>query len=298
MHKREKATHKSYPNIQFVGWRRNTLPKFNLKKTTEKKNLTVHNSRHLNWLFAIGDHKAGKEEEFKWTEPRRSLQRLAPSSALLFSARGLLPALLFESDPNAVFCRTPVGDDPIGGLVSQPSVMRFSTDDVEEEDLLQSAELALLLLVWWRTSPSGPPKEVSQLMGIQFACLWWCWWWLVLGVLCSQDSLSGERLVSLLNSEEAWAMSGMEIESWVRSRCASMSCPSECWVSCVFCEVGLRKESDVTRPNSVLDASSYGMWCFRVMNNELSFDRKERPPSVLWILSPAVSFTNILQKET
>ena len=49
-------------------------------------------------------------------------------SLLLLSALGLLPALLLESDPNAVFCNTPLGDEPRGGLLSHPSFMRLRAE--------------------------------------------------------------------------------------------------------------------------------------------------------------------------
>lgn len=109
-------------------------------------------------------YKDGSEEELTRVEPSRSLQRLAPSLVFLFPALGLLPALLLESEPNEVFCKTPVGDDPSRGLPSQPSVMRLRADE-----FLQSPPL---LLVLCRTSPRGPPMEVSQEMGIQLVCLW------------------------------------------------------------------------------------------------------------------------------
>ena len=62
-------------------------------------------------------YMAGNEDECTIVDPRRSLQRLPPS-LVLFSALGLLPALLFEREANADFCKTPVGDEPIRGLLS------------------------------------------------------------------------------------------------------------------------------------------------------------------------------------
>lgn len=76
--------------------------------------------------------------------------------------------MLLDKDPKPVFCRTPVGDEPIRGLESQPSVKRFRDDD--KQFSLES--FAALLLVLLRTSPKGPPMEDSQEIGIQLACLW------------------------------------------------------------------------------------------------------------------------------
>lgn len=267
-------------------------------------------------------------------DPSRLLQRLAPSwflllLLLLISARGLLPALLLDRDPNVVFCNTPVGDDPNEGLTSQPSVMRFNTDG-----FLQST---VELLAWFRTSPRGPPKEFSQEMGIQFACLL---------LFCSlrtlptpkpidtgsspRDSLSGERVTSLSLLGESEEAMGIEIDNWVLSDCLStsdqetdgrsdwflgqslMNWRRECWDSVsrsvrfwegskflqlingeLFVE-GWRKESEVTNPNS-LEESSYEICCFRV-KYWFSFDSKERS-GVFCSLSPPFSFTNILQEK-
>ena len=91
---------------------------------------------------------------------------------------------------------------------------------------------AALLLVLCKTSPSGPPIEVPQEMGIQLACLWFG----SLAILppptpspiCigsnSRDNLNGERVTFSLFGEEvddmksAGAM-GIEIDSWVLSDC-------------------------------------------------------------------------------
>ncbi|KAG5048230.1 hypothetical protein GLYMA_04G047700v4 [Glycine max] len=41
-------------------------------------------------------------------------------SRVLFFVLGLLSALLFLKDPNVVFCKTPVVEDPNEGLLSHP----------------------------------------------------------------------------------------------------------------------------------------------------------------------------------
>jgi len=51
-------------------------------------------------------------EELARVDPSTSSNRLAPSRLFLFSAPGLLPELLFESELKGAFCKTPVGEDP------------------------------------------------------------------------------------------------------------------------------------------------------------------------------------------
>ena len=192
--------------------------------------------------------------------PKRSLHWLPPPTPpswvfLLLSVLGLLPVLLFEKDPNAVFCRTPVGDDPSDELLSHPSVIRFSIDEFFDSPLL--------LFVLWRTSPSGPPMELSHEMGIQFACLLFAssitfptpnpiW----IGSN-SREDLNGERVsfswtgddVEDLKSDVAI---GIDMDSWVLSDWRSgfqfdhdtdelsdwfLGQLSECWVSAACWEV-------------------------------------------------------------
>lgn len=58
-------------------------------------------------------YKDGIEDEVARVEPSMSSQWLALSWIFLFSVVGLLPELLFESEPKVAFCNTPVGEDPI-----------------------------------------------------------------------------------------------------------------------------------------------------------------------------------------
>lgn len=158
------------------------------------------------------------------------LQRLAPSCVFLFSALGLLPALLFDTDPNAVLCKTPVGDDPKEGLLlSHPPLIRLST-----EDFLHSAAL---ILVWCKTSPRGPPSEGSQVIGIQFACSVCCSILLLIpkpiGTESSSwDILRGERVSFSLLVQEVDGMKaeeaalGIEIDNRVLSDCI-LSCSGQ-----------------------------------------------------------------------
>lgn len=162
-------------------------------------------------------------EELANEEPSTSSQRLAPSLPFLFSAIELLPELLFEREPNADFCKTPVGEEPNCGLPSQPSVIRLSAAD---EFLI----VAKLLLVLVKTSPKGPPIELPQEIGgtMLFRFLLSSPMSLFsLKPICiagsnSRDNLSGERAsfscvgedVDDENSEDGI---GIDIESWVQS---------------------------------------------------------------------------------
>lgn len=116
---------------------------------------------------------------------------------------GLLPVLLFEREPNAVFCSTPVGDKVICWLLSQPSVIRLRA-----EGLL------------FNTSPNGPPIELSQETGIHCD----------LSLLLPTPSpiLRGERLSLSLMGDEVEDMKseggiGIEMESCVLSDCGQSS---------------------------------------------------------------------------
>ena len=130
-----------------------------------------------------------------------------------------------KTDPNAVLCKTPVGDDPNEGLLfSQPSVIKLST-----EDFLHSGAL---MLVWCKTSPRGPPSEGSQVTGIHSGCLVLCSMRLLTSnpignESSSRDSLSGERVSLSLLVEEVDGMKseeaalGIDIDNWVLSDCIS-----------------------------------------------------------------------------
>lgn len=259
-------------------------------------------------------YKVGMVELMR-AEPRRLLQMLTPSCPLLCSVLGLLPALLLESDLNVVFCKTPVGEDPTGGLRSHPSVIRLRADV-----LLLSPKL---LLVLCKTSPRGPPIVFPQEMGTHWASLW-------LGSSrpvgptpipkpiwvgsSSRDNLKGERASFSLVGDEVEDMKslGIEMESWVLSDCvsgqnmgvcldwflgkSSINWRRECcwdlvsgslisFLQFMSGEVlwrGLRSESEQTSPNSIReDSSSYGFWC---LGREKLFS-VERPVVDSWIFS-------------
>jgi hypothetical protein len=138
----------------------------------------------------------------------------------LLSALGLLPELLFESEPKVDFCKTPVGEDPSCGLPSQPSLKRLRADELLQE----SAWLALVV----KTSPKGPPIEVPQEIGIQLACFWLDSLWspLTLKPICigsnSRDNLNGEKASFSRRSEDdddekSDETIEIDIESWVQS---------------------------------------------------------------------------------
>lgn len=166
----------------------------------------------------------------------------------LLSVLGLLPALLFEKQPKVVFCRTPVGDNVICWLLSQLSVIRFRAG-------------GLLFVLWFKTSPNGPPIDVSQETGIQFTCCDLSLKTFVLVVLPTPNPiLRGEKLTLSLIGDEFDDMKsveaiGMEIESCVLSDCgqSSMNWRREFWdfspPLLVLCN-GLSKESEQTSPNS------------------------------------------------
>ena len=95
-----------------------------------------------------------------------------------------------------------------------------------------------MFVLGFNASPNGPPIDVSQETGIQFAC---CDLSLdallfLLVLFTPNPILRGERLSFSLIGDEVDDMKsegaiGMEIESWVRSECgqSSINWRSEFW---------------------------------------------------------------------
>lgn len=137
-------------------------PKWSLNKHSITIKLVVKYYMKASWLTQA--YRYGIEEALKsvGVEP---LKRSLLLQIKCFSALGLLPALLLEFDkyPNAVLCKTPVGDDSTRrGLPSHPAVIRFSPAVAEEDggNLLFRPELWPLVLC--RASPRGPPTELAS----------------------------------------------------------------------------------------------------------------------------------------